>query len=139
MKTSVYSFLSEPPDDYRDLPVNLAASASSEQPKQVRLGLAFYPHPHSLPTMAPRHHPYISPHAAWNASLLCAVCIFWLSKVFNMRLEKLWIREYRRAILGGWGRCCSSGSMPCLPNSALSSLSPQNYSGRWLLSVLEPC
>jgi hypothetical protein len=86
---------------------------SSEQPKQVRLELAFYPHPHSLPTMAPRHHPHISPHAAWNASLLCAVCIFWLSKVFNMRLESLRTPGYRRAILGGWRRCCSSSSMPC--------------------------
>jgi hypothetical protein len=86
---------------------------SSEQPKQVRLELAFYPHPHSLPIMAPRHHPHISPHAAWNASLLCAVCIFWLSKVFDMRLEALRIRGYRRAILGGWRGPYSSSSMPC--------------------------
>jgi hypothetical protein len=32
--------------------------------------------------MAPRHHPHLSPHAPWNASLLCAVCIFWSVRSF---------------------------------------------------------
>jgi len=55
---------------------------SSEQPKQGRLEPGVLPASTSLPKIAPRHHPHFSAPAgaAWNASLGCAVCIFWLSK-----------------------------------------------------------
>lgn len=55
---SVCSNVSEPLNDYRDIPANVAASAVRNNLNKGGLNLAFYLHPLSLPKIAPRHHPH---------------------------------------------------------------------------------
>jgi hypothetical protein len=129
---SVYPSLSEPLDDYRDLPANVAASALLRQPKQRGLELGVHLHPHSLPKLTPRHHPHISPHAVRNASLICAVCIFYLSKVFYMRLENSCIHEYRTVSFDGWKSHLILSSKPCSRSSILDSFFARSSSGQFL-------